>query len=98
MHSPSAATLVGDAPGRTVPARAIKGTPKTIAVGDLPPLRTRQVTIESGRAAKAARRLRLSAAVRAIVSFRVLRSNELLHVEFTEDFTVSDDAALPSQA
>jgi hypothetical protein len=35
-------------------------------------LRTRQVTIESGRAAKAARRLRLSAAVRAIVSFRVL--------------------------
>src|SRR5271156_5903261 len=35
-------------------------------------LRTRPVTIESGRAAKAARRLRLSAAVRAIVSFRVL--------------------------
>jgi hypothetical protein len=35
-------------------------------------LRTRQVTIESGRAAKAARRLRLSAAIRAIVSFRVL--------------------------
>src|SRR5277367_1841687 len=35
-------------------------------------LRARQVTIESGRAAKAARRLRLSAAVRAIVSFRVL--------------------------
>src|SRR5271170_1883892 len=35
-------------------------------------LRTRKVTIESGRAAKAARRLRLSAAVRAIVSFPVL--------------------------
>src|SRR5271170_1789084 len=42
------------------------------------PLRTRQVTIESGRAAKAARRLRLSAAVRAIVSFRVLSLRGIL--------------------
>src|SRR5277367_3768854 len=63
-------------PGRDVCGR---GSWRAMELGLLSnaSLRTRQVTIESGRAAKAARRLRLSAAVRAIVSFRVLRTRQV---------------------
>src|SRR5271170_5850443 len=67
---------LGDAPAARAnlsrSERRLTRGPRRLHLAHKATLRTRQVTIESGRAAKAARRLRLSAAVRAIVSFRVL--------------------------